>query len=498
MDSNNPFSQSGTFDLSPDKQLLGELRIAGADSILYLYGTEFFETESLLGRSVNGTMHDRTKVTLIGCMPNADWSTERNGERYSYSRLFPHFVVHGHCHLPVDERVIQEVTLILEDASALFYDFDAFGSLIDARSHIAEIVNANKLDRRIELGEHPQIAYFTGKREIVKVATELGEVAAHHNPGWNVGGPNGVRIDNFISVTIRPSFDVEFAEAIKRMRYLLRFFELLVGRPQTPKQIWLQLAGDTAGAERLRVHWSLAPGLDQPQSHKETRPEPLDMLIDPISCKEEFSVALTRWVATDSERRDARSRFSSSFSKGTKYDIDRLIAAANMFDILPISAVPKDRDVTDDLREAQMHCRETFARLPAGIERDSVLSALGRIGKCTLKHKIRFRAKFVLDAVGDRFPDLLLVLDEAVNCRNHYVHGSESKLDYSRNFDMVIFFTETLEFVFAGSDLVESGWDIQRWCSAGSLMSHPFGRYRASYLPTLTVFKKNLSGPLKS
>jgi hypothetical protein len=59
------------------------------------------------------------------------------------------------------------------------------------------------------------------------------------------------------------------------------------------------------------------------------------------------------------------------------------------------------------------------------------------------------------------FPDSYLVLDEAVNCRNHYVHGSRAKIDDQEHFfETVPFFTDTLEFVFAASDLIEAGWNI--------------------------------------
>jgi hypothetical protein len=112
---------------------------------------------------------------------------------------------------------------------------------------------------------------------------------------------------------------------------------------------------------------------------------------------------------------------------------------------------------------------------------DSVLSALGRLGKSSLKRKIRFRAERIIGARGDRFSDLFLVTDEAVNCRNHFVHGSRTSFDYTEHFDVVCFFTETLEFVFAASDLIDSGWDIATWTRQGTTMSHPFGGFLVSY-----------------
>jgi len=83
----------------------------------------------------------------------------------------------------------------------------------------------------------------------------------------------------------------------------------------------------------------------------------------------------------------------------------------------------------------------------------------------------------------------VLVLNEAVDCRNHYVHGSTPKFDYTQNFDMVCFFTDTLEFVFAASELIEAGWNIRIFTETPTTMSHPFGAYRVNYDRHLQALK---------
>lgn len=115
------------------------------------------------------------------------------------------------------------------------------------------------------------------------------------------------------------------------------------------------------------------------------------------------------------------------------------------------------------------------------------------MGKASLKHKTRHRAQYVVDAIGERFPDLVLVLDEAVNCRNHYVHGSPTKIDYRQNFNMVSFFTDTLEFVYAASELIEAGWNIRTFIETPTTMSHPFGAFRVNYDRHLQAFRSLLA-----
>jgi hypothetical protein len=164
-----------------------------------------------------------------------------------------------------------------------------------------------------------------------------------------------------------------------------------------------------------------------------------------------------------------------------------------MFDILPASAVPYDVQLTPEVAEAKAASRALFKALQISPERDSILNALGRLGKASLKHKVSARAKLILDFIPTRFPDLVLVLNEAVDCRNYFVHGSKAKMDYIANFDQVSFFTEALEFTFAASDLIECGWDIVEWSKKSSTVSHPFDRFRLDYKPRLDDLKRALT-----
>jgi hypothetical protein len=77
---------------------------------------------------------------------------------------------------------------------------------------------------------------------------------------------------------------------------------------------------------------------------------------------------------------------------------------------------------------------------------------------------------------------LEIVLRQAVDARNHYVHGSSvkpKKLQFYQ--DELPFHVGALEFVFATTDLIEAGWDYARWASHGSSMTHPLGDFRVNY-----------------
>jgi hypothetical protein len=90
----------------------------------------------------------------------------------------------------------------------------------------------------------------------------------------------------------------------------------------------------------------------------------------------------------------------------------------------------------------------------------------------SLRDKVRHRADKVMATVGDKFPDLYLPCNHAVLARNHYVHGSLASFDYQEHFTEFAFLTDTLEFVFAVSDLLDLGWDFKSWMGEGTSMTH--------------------------
>lgn len=498
MNSAEVFTKFGKFSVAPAREVYGELRVAGEKTSLYLRDDEAFDPHSAPGGCVTGTLHDLTKVTLVQCVTSGGPGfATRGGERYYFAKLFPHFVLEGRQHLEPNDSVIVGISFVLEDATALFSDFDAFSTVMDAVPHIEGIIaaTANELKRSIPIGPEPRIAYFTGKRDIAEVDTVLGKIRAQHNPSWDLGGPHGVRIDNVISVSIETESPLTFDEAISRTLRLLQFLELVIGRTQNLRELVMYVDGGE-NREPLKVHWSYRPFLDSESMEDKRSPRPGDLLLDPIHRPGEFACVLRAWLEKDDERQDARQQFHTSFTHQRIYSVDRLVGAANMFDILPKSAVPKDVELSEELRDAKERCRRIFKALPESYERSTVLNALGRVGKASLKHKTRHRAEYIVAAVGEWFPDLVLVLDNAVDCRNHYVHGSASKIDYSRNFDTVItFFTDTLEFVFAASDLIEAGWNIRTFVETPTTMSHPFGAFRVTYNERLKALKVLIAKP---
>jgi hypothetical protein len=382
--------------------------------------------------------------------------------------------VSGHCHLRPHAADVSCLTLRIDDAERIFYDFDAFGMSLNADKHIEALVadNSARIGRPVNVGPEPQIVYFTGKRDIALADTAIGRVTVTHNPSVNpLAAPHRAAIENRILIGLSFEVPLPFYDAIKRLTTLLQFIELIGGRPPNIEWSTLTLASDSH-AEPLDLYWcsqALRP------AHGEQRaPHPSTILVDAIRSREEFERVLTAWMAMEETRAEARARFSANYRQQSMFEVDRLVAAANMFDILPDDALPAKQQLPEDVAKAKEAARSIFRALPSSDERESILGALGRLGQRTLRQKIEHRAAIVAKGMACELDGISLVIDEAVKCRNHFVHGSPSTIDYTTHWHLMVFLTRALEFIFGAADLLDAGWDAGAWRRRAGVLAHPF------------------------
>jgi hypothetical protein len=483
--------KTGKFFVSPGRAVAGELTIAGPDSSIVLRDDAVFPIGAEPNLCITGTLYDQTKITLIDCVRTAQSTHTRpqDGVKSHSVTLFPHFIAQGSLHLVPDTPSVRDLSFTFDDITSLFYDFDAFGGAVDATAFIDPIVSANakQFGRKIRTGPSPEIAYFAGERLIMAADTAIGHVRVEHHPSWPVGGPQGVKIENEIRVSITPVAPVTLNEAIDRLMSLLRFIAIAVGRKQNLPRVVVRVG--EAASPVLTVHWSDYPRRKGHVEGARDSPQPADLPLDSIHRREEFVAVLQSWLARDQERRIARARIDDTCAQGNHYSVDRLVAAANAFDQLPESAVPKAVALTPAVAAAKQACEEIVGALPPCDERQSLLSALGRLGTASLKQKVRHRASIIIAAASGRFPDLDFVCNQAVNCRNHFVHGSDFDFELEAPSSNQSFLTDTLEFVFIASELIEAGWDLGRFLDTPTSMSHPFGSYRIHYAVNLHTLR---------
>jgi hypothetical protein len=501
MESKQPYA--GVF-LPRDFSHAGHLTIADVDSLLTLVSKQVWNSSPEEFRDIHGTLADGRKASLLECI-RAGQTDHRWGEAaQSEINFFPHYVVVGEEFINSSDAAIQAVHYHFENVDCLVHAYGTFRDLHTTRDEALRILEADH--RRSEeiatkhgwsthpfnpqIDEHPFLLYYSGLQQITKFDTNLGTLSFHNRTMHGPGGPKGIGIENQITVSLEFSTLKTVREVTSALVTLHSLFELSLSRRQRYEWIELELEkpeqdNNSPIPRNLELYWSYC---NERVTGKTKTTHIGDVLISPDMRPEEFASVTSGWINSDPAMHDARARFGTAFHSQS-YGVDRIIGAANMFDLLPADRAPKKKQSDSDTIAAVEKCQEIFKDLPNSFARQSVLSALGRVGTASLRDKVLHRAQIVVDASNHDFPDIHIPCSQAVLCRNHYVHGSPPSFDYHQEFRAFAFLTDTLEFVFAASDLIELGWDFNEWMKSGSVGSHDFGIYVAGYTQNLDRLK---------
>lgn len=471
----------GNFTLLNGVETRGELTLKGEKSMLRLvsdeYIPEFFESEAIYG-----TTDDFKKVSCFQCFTSFSGATfgEEGSKRHS-ADVFPHLVTLGKTHLQLSEACIKRVYFRVTDIASIFYDLTAFGNIHVTKDNLRQILPDWKNQDQPQMGEHPFVSYFTGKREVCSISTELGLFSVNHNFSYGMGKVEESAFSNSMNLCMDFHEKITIDECIENIFKIRRFLTLLAGRKQGMKSIVLELERESSSLNNfptlLDLHLSLAP--KGPKASAEDKPDWRDLPLDACRRPEEFANVLKHWIIRDHTWRIPRGRYITCIEKGNTYNADRLVAAANIFDILPDIDVPVESKLPANLEQAKLQAKKLFNDIPQSADRDSILGALGRLGKPSLPKKVEYRAAIVTGQFGDKLPNFLFVLKTAVKCRNYFVHGSD--FDFKTVEPFLDLLTDALEFVFAASDLMEAGWEADAWIKRSPMMGHSFARFIAGY-----------------
>lgn len=295
---------------------------------------------------------------------------------------------------------------------------------------------------------------------------------------------NGYSLKNEVSCKVTFANPSDFYSSNIIITPILSFFSMLAGINLSINDLKLHTQTEDPMFSTFDVYQSMA---DNSQK-KQHSIHPTQRLLSPEQDPEEFKKITNSWLNKQDEWQDSRAQFFESFSK-RNYSSDRLIKVANMFDLIPDSAYGHKKELDDELKKAKEDCRFIFQKLSDSIEKNSILGALGRIGTYTLKHKIIARANILNHSISsENLTNINMVINHCVDCRNHFVHGSKRKFDYINNFDMIIFFINTLEFIYGVSELIECGWKFDSWIAKHPI-NHPFFMYMKTYKNHLMVLE---------
>lgn len=463
----------GTF-LLHGQEVWGELVLSGADTKLRLR-TEKLPAKLSAPEVTHGQLHDFTLVSCIQCvggeMPSQSWNSEGKSS-WSWS-VFPHQVLNGHSYFNPDADRIREVCFSVGDIYKIFDDFDSFGTLIAPAAELQSSLPRTIGNRHVPIGTEPRVVYFAGRCVLLKALLPFGTLEVQH---WPIATSNshGAHINTQIRIHIEFEPAIDLKGCLRKVADIGQFLSLVAGRTQGIENVQIAMEGRDSSEVPLSLYSSFSP--KQANEQDLDTPSWRDMPLDGVRRTDEFRQVIEQWFFSNNHAL-ARARLHSCREAGSYFNVDRLVAAANMFDL---TSTLTPTDVPDNLAKVRDDCLAALRALPRCDDRDSAIMALSRIGAPTLMKKVLSRATilrghFILD-------DLDKVLRQAVKCRNYFVHGPSDKgFNYVAVEQHVSFFTETLEFVFAAAELIECGWNANAWRLRPHTSHHWFSRFITYY-----------------
>ena len=479
----------GIFSVPPDLEANGSLTLAARETALYLWSES--PLEICAGSTITGILDDLTSVSLIGCNVTSEGHIGK-WDRIRYKCfLSPRCVVLGSRYISHDENVVHDISFVLEHAVSLFHDTDAYGTIFNNAEAVGMVAKFDNPESSTFTGDSSWVSYYTGKKTVFASDTEIGHVSASHSPIFTIGNAHDHGLVKGTEICIRFDPPLSVMEALFRMGRVLQFFSIVTGYSQNVSTINVHTGFDDP-SETLELY---APGYAEKHSTREESETILrtSILIHPVENSTEFASVLSAWLERerDDEWRTARIRLAQDWG-GRIYSYDRIIAAANVFDLLPKDAYGTVAPLSSDLCASIEASKKIFLGLPGSEERNDVLGYFGELGGWKLKKKINFRAKTICESIGKILPELETTIREAVNLRNHYVHGTRSRIRIDQRIHLLPFLTNSLEFIFSASDLMDAGWNIVDWHRKANPVSHPFHDYLVSYQEDLSRLKSTL------
>lgn len=476
----------GAFGSAVPCEHYGELTVNGSDTAIRLIGQNLTNTstaKTIYGQTTRG------KVSCIDCISTGAQFTFDGESKVEQATIFPHYVTHGSVFFDPDAGAIASVTFQFTDIDVLFGESGSVGTFIAPQALMESIPIGATKDRTATVGETPVVSYFNGHVEVWALQTAIGRISVRNVIEFDAPRPFTHRL----AMSITFDQPIGFKESVDRMHQVRQCVTVIAGRAQALDAIKLTLhsanPSGAGGPTRLNLEWCLSP---QGPARSDFVPRRSALPLAPLRRPEECAMVLAGWFARDEAWHWPRCRYVHCLEQGRNYSADRLVAAANMFDLLPDCAYPPPAELDPRVVQAAAQTKALFTSLPDSIERSSLLGTLGRFGKLSLPKKLTQRGDIVLSHLGAKLPSLQVVLKAAGQCRNHLVHGSDFDLDAVGPY--IDLMTDTLEFVFIASDLIELGWQAATWADGLGSGGHRFAEFIHAYAASIDSFVTALEG----
>lgn len=475
-----------------DGETLGHIRVFGRHAAVTLLTRSFFKFHSQNGFDLYGKSSNTQFISLHNCFWTRISDVGEQPNLFHKVAIACNFVFVGSRFIKPEDALFSSILFSFDEVGTLARGSKSFETLYPTQDEVTELLRNEHARRgdlrcwddrssggsRVEIGPNPEMAYFSGKHEIAGCNVGGDHYGLQYRVGSNRRRLSRAQLEWKVAGCIRWSEPKSLKDSISEMQVLRQLIELVVGQRTRIREIivFIDSVEIAEFPETGDLYW---PYCNDEMRDAAAAPSIVQALLDTEARPDEFTGVMKAWLECNNSMGEARRRLVSSFFN--RHSIDRLVSAANVFDLLPDHALQVQKTVREDLQSAVSAARNLFTKLPRSDERDGVLGALGRVAKPSLRDKVCHRASIIIAKSGPKFPDLHEVCKLAVSCRNHFVHGSELPKGLDRDESNFFFLTNTLEFVFAASDLISLGWDLEGWLESAYLYGHPFGRYVYSY-----------------
>lgn len=417
------------------------------------WSPEFFLIER--DSDIYGKSHTGQPISLLNCYSPRQ-TQHQGGEGLNCScDLFSHTMILGDEHVFPEKTLFDSISLTVGNPLKLLRDTESFGYVHSPKEALINALNEQEFTPHFDLENRPAIAYFNGDFEIFSQYTKLGHVTASNSISYRMfGSAEGVQLKNKIVITIDFSVPCKLDDAFKSASLLSFFLRFISGQGLYFKDIELKKLGDKHF--EYKVHhshhnWGEEKDFDSYYS---------DPLVNVVN--ENFGSILKQWFDRE-ERENVRLCFYNTFFSDT-YSSQRLISAANMFDIFPQTTEGLKKQLSPNtqaqIKSLKLRISTDFKSLPE--IKNSLFQSIGFLDRKSLKDRILERVNIIRPKlVGHmRAVDFEFVVKYGVKCRNYFVHGSIDKnLSPEQCFQFQSFFIDVFEYIYAVSELIECGWN---------------------------------------
>lgn len=492
------------------KEYLGEMELGNIESRLVIHLNDFHSSGSDIQYAtyIQGKLLSDSKIVtfidaaLIDISDSHNLVADGNYERMQKLTFDLRFIIFGNDFISDSEKCFNSIEFFIPDASTLFM-YDSFDMIFNMRKENIEDIlkEENKTTQNLygiskdvadyRFGDNPTVYIDTGADILHCFDTEAGIIKIKNNTFSNISPNKGFEVVNNISCVFESNELMGFFEILESSYPVVNLFELILGKRQFLCEYKISIKDDTEEAKEYQVYQ-----VKENSSNKSIIMHPMCRLVHVENESAESESLLNNWILRQKEWKFARSEFFEVFTR-KYYSSDLLIKVANLFDIIPDSGYEKSEKISNELSEVKNKCKEYIKKLPPSADRESLLGALGRVGKKNLRGKILDRYSIIENSGLARLEGIDIVIGNAVNCRNFFVHGSPGKFDYMENFSQIPFFINTLSFIYGASELIELGWSFKNW-EPDELNFHPFSSYLISYSSKLDKLNNVLSSAKES